>query len=95
MFSLGGPIDNLILWRRQLPSISYWPDHEIAKKLDKLRLPEGGIAAQSIGFPSQYYAARGRDTLAIAPLLSILLHLALLKWVIVYLQAPAVNAPVA
>ena len=94
LFSLSGPIDNLILWRRQLPSISYWPDHEIAKKLDKLRLAERqDIAAQSIGFPSQYYAARDRDTLAIAALLSILLHLALLKWIIVYLQAPPASAP--
>lgn len=54
---------------------------------------EADIAAQSIGFPSQYYAARDRDTLPIAALLSILLHLALLKWVIVYLQAPPVSAP--
>jgi hypothetical protein len=88
------PIDSLILSGRRFSSISYRPDHEIAKKLDELRPSrEADIFAQSIGFPSQYYAARDRDTPAIAALLSILLHLALLKWVIVYLQAPPASAP--
>ncbi len=38
--------------------------------------------------------ARDRDALVIAGLLSTLLHLALLKWLVGYSPAPAVNAPV-
>ena len=46
-----------------------------------------------IRYPSRYHPARDRDTLAIAALLSALLHLALLKSLIVYLQAPTASAP--
>lgn len=51
------------------------------------------IPTRLIRYPSQYYPAKDRDTLAIAALLSALLHLALLKCLIVHLQAPAANPP--
>jgi Domain of Unknown Function (DUF930) len=51
------------------------------------------IAARLITFPSQYSPTRHRDALAIAALLSALLHLALLKWLIVALHAPTANGP--
>ena len=51
------------------------------------------IAARLITFPSPSSPPRDRDTLAIAALLSALLHLALLKWLIVSLHAPTANGP--
>jgi hypothetical protein len=51
------------------------------------------IAAQLLGALRQHSRVGDRDTLAIAALLSALLHLALLKWLIVYLQAPTANPP--
>jgi Domain of Unknown Function (DUF930) len=51
------------------------------------------IAAQLIGFSWRYGPARDRDALAVAALLATLLHLALLKGLAVYSQAPAASAP--
>ena len=50
------------------------------------------IAARLIGFPRRHHPARDRDILAVAALLSTLLHLALLKWLAAYSQAPAASA---
>jgi hypothetical protein len=46
-----------------------------------------------IKLPIQYDPARNRDALVVAALLSTLLHLALLKWLVAYSQAPAVYPP--
>ena len=51
--------------------------------------PEEEIAARLIGFLRQRHPARDRDALAVAALLATLLHLALLKWLALYSQAPA------
>jgi hypothetical protein len=58
-----------------------------------LTIGRAEIAAQLVGALRHHSRVGDRDALAIAALLSALLHLALLKWLIVYLQAPAANAP--
>lgn len=74
------------------PGPSGAPHHEIALKFDKRGL-EVEIAAQLLGFAGQLSTFRGRDALVLAGLLSTLLHLALLKWLVAYSQAPAANPP--
>ena len=46
-----------------------------------------------IGFARRHDLARDRDALVVAGLLSILLHLALLKWFVGYSQTLAINPP--
>jgi hypothetical protein len=62
-------------------------------KLDELCASEAEIAGPLIGFSRPDYPARNRDALALAALLSMLLHLALLKWVAIYFDAPAASVP--
>jgi hypothetical protein len=58
-----------------------------------LRLIGAETAAPLIRLQRQYDLARDRDALILAWLLSTLLHLALLKWIVAYSQAPAAYAP--
>jgi type IV secretory pathway VirB10-like protein len=50
-------------------------------------------AAPLIGFARRHDLTRDRDALVVAGLLSLLLHLALLKWFVGYSQTPAINPP--
>lgn len=63
--------------------------HEIDFKVDQLCPFGAETAAPLIKLPRQYDPARNRDALVVAGLLSTLLHLALLKWLVAYSQAPA------
>jgi Domain of Unknown Function (DUF930) len=58
-----------------------------------LAIGKAEIVAQLLGALRQNSRVQDRDALAIATLLSALLHLALLNWLVVHLQAPAANPP--
>jgi Domain of Unknown Function (DUF930) len=75
------------------PGPSGAPHHEIDFKVDQLCPFGAETAAPLIRLPRQHDPARNRDALVVAALLSTLLHLALLKWLVAYSQAPAVYPP--
>jgi hypothetical protein len=51
-------------------------------------------AAPLLEFARRHDLVRDRDALVVAGLVSTLLHLALLKWLVGYSQAPPIDAPV-
>lgn len=67
--------------------------HEIDLKVDQLCPFGAETAAPLIRLRRQYDLASDRNALVVAGLLSTLLHLALLKWLVAYSQAPAAYPP--
>ncbi|HEX9170582.1 MAG TPA: DUF930 domain-containing protein [Roseiarcus sp.] len=59
-----------------------------------MALEKAEFATKMLGALRQYSRAQDGDALVLAGLLSTLLHLALLKWLVVYLQTPAASTAV-